>query len=337
MRSFPTLRDAEIAYSQLEQRVAMLEKGLSGKQRIGTGSPVPQPKALFSPGQTPAPPFDIDSANDNNKIIHYLEHSFLSFVNVYKDLSVYPQIWILEDPQRLNVGWNLGIDDGSPNKDLLISKSPPTFDPVRALFRLRYNPAVPEAWVYTEANIEPVNTVTHDIGAAGKLYRKGYFRDLQVPTTTPPAIGDVLTALDALGNVGWAAGGGGAATNNYKEATDTLNLNLTTSYQDVPGASIVLDQDGYWFIIGQFNFFKDNDDTLLAGIINYNGSGVSIGYTGELSGSAMEYYSTVTIFKIVQVTSQPRVARLQALKTSGTGLSQTISSTCRISAIYLKA
>lgn len=107
----------------------------------------------------------------------------------------------------------------------------------------------------------------------------------------------------------------------YVKATSSLNP-LTTSFQDVPGASITIDQTGYARVTAVFDLVyaggSGDDGQLLSGTVNHN----SIGDFGEHAVflAISPYRATVTQQYALAVTAGD-VLKLRAKKAGGSAAS----------------
>jgi hypothetical protein len=105
-----------------------------------------------------------------------------------------------------------------------------------------------------------------------------------------------------------------------KFAVASSSLTLTTSEQDVVGASVSLDKNGYWLVTASFNFENIADDGVpLLGHLNFDGvtqtaQAIHVGHANGHRTSAMQQWRLL-------VTAQPKTAKLRAKKMTGTGTS----------------
>ncbi len=117
------------------------------------------------------------------------------------------------------------------------------------------------------------------------------------------------------------------------------DLTLTTSFQDVPGATVTLVEEGTYQIIGVFDFQGSDalDDTALAiGQLEVDGvpSAREAHYTLRIDMLVGER-ATISVVWGVTTTGANKVAKLRAKKTSGTGASYTYATHTNIRAIRL--
>ena len=118
--------------------------------------------------------------------------------------------------------------------------------------------------------------------------------------------GSTLDA-DLLDGVGWA----GASKSAGASGDLTPLPDEAVSWSDISGATVSLDRDGYWVVIGVFQFRTNNDQQELHGRLNYDSAGQSP-YAVWLSTTTLLHSVTVTQVWPITVTGQPKTAKLQA-------------------------
>jgi len=108
-------------------------------------------------------------------------------------------------------------------------------------------------------------------------------------------------------------------SNSVLTAACSAQLVLTTSYQDVAGATLALDRVGTWMVTGTFQAIRGVDDTGLMGRLDVDGSPVARAV--RLAGTSTVYdQASLTQTWVVTIASQPKTIKLQAIKV-GTGIS----------------
>ena len=118
-------------------------------------------------------------------------------------------------------------------------------------------------------------------------------------------------------------------------ARASSNLTLTTSYQNVPGASVTLDRSGTWLIVGIFDVLVigtgDNYVTIVGactvGGVQQTGLATFAGETGSRS-------TVVQSWRVTGVSSG-QAAALRATKESGSGSSLIANTNTTITAVWL--
>lgn len=164
-------------------------------------------------------------------------------------------------------------------------------------------------------------------------YHSDVITSLAFSLLTGGSSGDVITNDGSDGFV-WSAASGGT-TNVYLSANASGSDSLTTSFVDTTGCSLSLNVDGYWLVIGTWLFVKATSDDECVGQLLLDGS-AQTGFAGIAAPSADTITASATRVWVVQVTSQPKVAKLQAKKNSGAGASQSVINSTNITAVFLR-
>jgi len=189
--------------------------------------------------------------------------------------------------------------------------------------------ALTERWAFTaNGNIIPIADNAYDIGSTSLKPKKIWTNAFNMTGGTN---GYVLTS-DASGNASWAATVSG--NNTYLTANANATDTLTTSFADLSNCSLSLNVDGFWLVIGQFQFYKDINDDECQGVLVFDGTtqigGVRLGCSTAAYTRGMQ-----TRAWIVGYSGGPKTAKLQAKKVSGTGASTSENLNTSITAIYL--
>lgn len=191
--------------------------------------------------------------------------------------------------------------------------------------------ALTDRWIFdSDGNFIPATDVVSDIGSATNAVKQVWTQDLNVKQGG--ALGDVLTN-DGADNAVWqspTAGGG-----SVKFARSSSTNTLTTSFADITGCSLTLDQDGVWAIIGNFAFYKAINDDECLGQLDFEGTA----QTGYARGPGVDVLDDVRAMSsqcwTVTVSAQPNTAKLQAKKNAGTGSSTSDANNTTIMAIFI--
>jgi len=104
-----------------------------------------------------------------------------------------------------------------------------------------------------------------------------------------------------------------------KRAAATANLTLTTSNQDIVGATLTLDTPGVYVVLGVFDFDGTTGDGTGVGELDVDGV-----VEGGVALAALPNTIRVTVpqnWLVTKTTLGPTVLKLQARKTGGTGAS----------------
>lgn len=125
----------------------------------------------------------------------------------------------------------------------------------------------------------------------------------------------------------------GVDTNSELNANCSTLLTLTTTFADVTGCSVSLNKNGKWLIIGNIDGTKTLNDDDIQGQLVYDGT-AQTGLIRMGAASTVFLRSTGTRSWILSVTGQPKTAKLQAKKVTGTGTSY-VDTNSNIVAIYL--
>jgi hypothetical protein len=169
----------------------------------------------------------------------------------------------------------------------------------------------------------------------------------------PLAAGSILLANNsdpptcAAGGVTIYSSGAGALTicegvtaitvsgNTYKTANMSGGDATVTAEQDLSGASVSLDRNGNWLLIGTFDVGLTGSAVGLAtGYINYDGSNQTP--VAVISTDAdSDIRTTMTQTVVVTVSSQPDVAKLRAIRTSGTATTTVYQTNTNIRAVWI--
>ena len=104
---------------------------------------------------------------------------------------------------------------------------------------------------------------------------------------------------------------------------------------DITGATVTLDKNGTWVVVGIFEFIHSGTDGTQRGYLDYNGA-TQTGNASHL-GSATAEKATVAQVWFLTVTGQPKVAKLRADKSSGASSSTCEATNTTINAVFLKA
>jgi hypothetical protein len=173
-------------------------------------------------------------------------------------------------------------------------------------YRWRFHP---------DGHIVPFTNNLYDMGESGKRIRKIWATDIDFSGT----ITGVLPSTDA---------------NTQLNANANANLNLTTTYADISNAIVNLNKNGTWLILGNFVGRKEVNDDEIQGQLVYDGTAQS-GIVRMGINSATVITCTGSRSWIVTVTSQPKTAKLQARKATGTGFSTVETINSNIVAVFL--
>lgn len=198
--------------------------------------------------------------------------------------------------------------------------------------------AVLARWEITaDGDLIPSADVNYNIGSSSAKPWQIHGDEITAYSTmsllTGGSLGDVITN-DGSDNFVWSAASSGT-TNDYLSANATATDTLTTSYADTTGCTLNLNIDGYWLVMANVLFLKGSTDTECSCQLVFDGVAQS-GITGISPPTATTYTGMASRQWVVQVTSQPKVAKLQCKKTSGGGTSQSIITNTNIIAVYLK-
>ena len=126
-----------------------------------------------------------------------------------------------------------------------------------------------------------------------------------------------------------------ADANTHKTAAASAQLTLSTTVTDITGATVTLDKNGTWVVVGIFEFIHSGTDGTQRGYLDYNGA-TQTGNSSHL-GSATAEKATVAQVWFLTVTGQPKVAKLRADKSSGASSSTCEATNTTINAVFLKA
>ena len=116
-------------------------------------------------------------------------------------------------------------------------------------------------------------------------------------------------------------------------STCTGTLGLTTSFQDIPGATLSLTKKGVWLITMSITFDVASGDGTLQGILNFDGTQdlLLITEVADTGGGTF----MVTRQWLKTSTTGVEIAKLQAKKTSGIGTSGIRNTNATISALWI--
>lgn len=116
----------------------------------------------------------------------------------------------------------------------------------------------------------------------------------------------------------------------------TGNVNLTTSYQTVPGTQLTLTQPGTYLIIGVFYFtFNSGDNNnIIIGTLLPTQSAVVTFYLSESPLTVAQLNGTMSQNWILTISGSTNIA-LQAYKTGGSGTSLITGTQCTVTALWI--
>lgn len=146
----------------------------------------------------------------------------------------------------------------------------------------------------------------------------------------------------AAGNVGQPFLSGGVSADGaygsleHLEGDASGGLTCTTSFADIPGATITLDKTGVYIIVGEFDMFTDLVANVVQGRLNV--AGAAYGQLASLTISSSA--STLTIESVqskiwVYPNTGSNVAKLQAQKLGSSGTGQINQANTSIKAVFL--
>lgn len=166
-----------------------------------------------------------------------------------------------------------------------------------------------------DGHIIPYANNLYDVGASTERVKKLWAVDID--------FSGVITGTFPTGDIN-------SELNNNASSL----LTLSTTFTDVPGASVNLDKDGTWLIVGTVVVNKDFNDDIIEAQLVYD----SIAQSGIIRmgfDPAYELIATGTRSWVVTVIGQPKTAKLQGRKVSGTGSSFLDATNSNIVAVYL--
>lgn len=165
-----------------------------------------------------------------------------------------------------------------------------------------------------DGHIAPMSNNVYDLGDSTNRVRKLWVVDIDFS-------GAITGALP------------GVDTNSELNANCSALLTLTTTFADVTGCSVSLNKNGKWLILGNIDGTKTLNDDDIQGQLVYDGT-AQTGLIRMGAASTVFLRSTGTRSWILSVTGQPKTAKLQAKKVTGTGTSY-VDTNSNIVAIYL--
>jgi hypothetical protein len=168
--------------------------------------------------------------------------------------------------------------------------------------------------ILATGNFVPFVNNTVDIGSSAKRVKKLWAVDIDFSGT----ITGSLPGVD---------------TNSELNANCSSLLTLTTTFADVAGVSVSLNKNGKWLINCNVDGTKTLNDDDIQGQLVYDGVAQS-GLIRMGTASTIFLRSTGSRSWIINVTGQPKTAKLQAKKVTGTGTSYVDTNT-NIVAVYL--
>jgi hypothetical protein len=168
--------------------------------------------------------------------------------------------------------------------------------------------------ILADGHFIPFNTNAVDVGASTNRVRKLWAVDIDFSGT----VTGTLPGVD---------------TNSELNANCSALLTLTTTFADITGVSVSLNKNGKWLINCNLDGTKTINDDDIQGQLVYDGTAQS-GLIRMGAASATFLRSTGSRSWIVTVTGQPKTAKLQAKKVTGTGTSYVDTNT-NIVAVYL--
>lgn len=128
-------------------------------------------------------------------------------------------------------------------------------------------------------------------------------------------------------------------SNSNLTALATNNLTLSTSYADVPGMTVDLNRDGKWLVLGNVNFWRvSGDNTELSAQLVVDGTAVSPPIGVQFNPGTTDTFTVgfqAAGSWVVTVSSQPKTAKVQAIKASGSGSSVVQSARSNLVAVWL--
>lgn len=102
-------------------------------------------------------------------------------------------------------------------------------------------------------------------------------------------------------------------------ARASSNLTLTTSFQNVPGATVTLQHPGIWVVNGVFDFNGAAGEGQGQGVLDVDGADESTLARVDLANAIIATVGQMWVHR--KTALGPTVLQLQALKTSGAGVS----------------
>jgi len=190
--------------------------------------------------------------------------------------------------------------------------------------------ALTSRWSFTsDGDIMPSANNSYDVGSASLGVAKVWTNALNV---VGGSVNDVLVN-DGSDNAIWSSSGGGT-TNSYLTANASATDTLTTSFADLTGCSLSLNQDGKWLVIGNFQFYKDANDNDCQGQLMFDG-------VAQLGGVRLDAVTADTARSmqtrcwVISFSGGPKTAKLRGRKASGAGTSTSESVNTSITAVYL--
>lgn len=198
--------------------------------------------------------------------------------------------------------------------------------------------AVASRWEITaNGNLLPGADIAYNIGSATftplEIHGDEIIAYSAMSLLTGGSSGDVIIN-DGSDGFAWSPSAG--VSNVYLEANASATDTLTTSFADLSGCSLSLNVNGYWLVTGMFLTYKDINDDECQGQLLFDGS-AQTGITRSGAATTNSLRAMSTRQWVVNVTSQPKTAKLQAKKNAGTGTSTSDITNTAIKAVYLHA
>lgn len=173
-------------------------------------------------------------------------------------------------------------------------------------------------WAFLpDGHIRPVLNNTYDLGTSTFRVRKLWAVDIDFSGT----ITGTLPTTEA---------------NTSLNANASASPTVTTTFTDLLSATVSLNKDGKWLIIANMTGTKDVNDSEVQGQLVYDGT-AQLGILRIAAPSAASITTGTCRSWVVTVTSQPKTAKIQVCKLSGTGASTVDAVNSNIVAVYLTA
>lgn len=181
MRTFKTIRDAEIAYAQLEERLLKLERGQSTPKGIS----FTQVKEIISKIEIPSADKLIraneqDLTFDENAIVHKIFHRFMSGVNI-KDFITTDDIYLGYSIDPLHL-WYLHVDSDTSNLQLIKiwdNSGTPTLAIVAEFYEYSGSPTE----IRVDAHFNPASNEINVLGSSALRWLLLYCKSINVSGT----------------------------------------------------------------------------------------------------------------------------------------------------------
>lgn len=199
-------------------------------------------------------PQDLDSSNAGTLIIHKLVHQFLEkvifdgLVEILGDLNVTGEIktGAIVIPDE----WRIDNDVSNNTLRIIFNDGTNSF-----LLELLASGAVVTSWALL---------FDGNIGSSGRRVFKTWTQELSVlPGLTPSVAGQVLTAIDTVGNTAWQTLPVNSNVGSLTEVVLSSNWGIPNAQTGVPALNATLPAIGVYLIIFHCNVtFQVNDSAL---------------------------------------------------------------------------